>query len=208
MSEIRETTSKPRRGRGPFAYAIAAFVLIGIAAVLYVIGAAVIRPPGQTDIRSLAHGEMAKLSMDGSGQAPPTTNFLDAQGHPVTLADLKAPVMVVNLWATWCAPCVREMPTLAALQASYPGHVKVVALSMDKLDDREQARAFIASHPPLDFYQDTKLAMPFALSPAAEGFPTTILYDRTGHERARLSGAADWNSADARAVIEALLAQK
>jgi hypothetical protein len=99
------------------------------------------------------------------------------------------------------------MPTLARLQAAYPGKVLVAPISMDKPELRERARAFIGEHAPLAFYQDPNLALPFALTPAVEGFPTTILYGRDGREKARLSGPADWDGPQAKAVIDALLAQ-
>ncbi len=206
MNDVRGTRAEGGPRRGLLAYALWGVALIGVAAVLYVIGAAIIKPGnGAADLKSLAHGEMAKLEVSAKANPPPSTPILDPQGHAITLADLKAPVLVVNLWATWCAPCVKEMPTLAKLQAAYPGEVKVAPISMDVLHDREKARAFIAEHPPLDFYQDPKYALAFALDPPAEGFPTTVIYDAKGHERARLSGAADWNGPDARAVVEALL---
>lgn len=180
--------------------------LIGVAAVLYVIVGAIIKPGGAPpDLKSLARGEMAKLVVADKANPAPTTPILDPDGKTITLADLKAPVVVVNLWATWCAPCVKEMPTLARLQAAYPGRVIVAAVSMDRAADREKARAFIAEHGPLTFYQDPKYALAFALDPPAEGFPTTVIYDASGRERARLSGGADWNGPDARAVVEALL---
>ena len=117
-------------------------------------------------------------------------------------------MVVVNLWATWCAPCVTEMPTLARLQAAYRGRILVAPVSMDTAKDREKARAFIAQYPPLGFYQDPKATLVFAVTPPAEGLPTTILYGRHGRERARMSGGADWSGADAHAVVEALLAEK
>ncbi len=128
-------------------------------------------------------------------------------GKPVTLADFKGQVVVVNLWATWCAPCVKEMPTLAKLQAEYAGKpVKVVAISLDRgTKDIAKARAFIAGKAPLGFYHGD-YDMAFALKPAVEGFPVTILYDAEGHERARLAGGADWSGADAKKVIDQLLA--
>jgi thiol-disulfide isomerase/thioredoxin len=206
MNEVRGTQLKDGPRRGPVAYALWCAALIGAAAVLYVIAAAIIKPAeGVVDLKSLAHGEMAKLEVGGKGRPAPDTPVLDAAGRTVSLADLKAPVVVVNLWATWCAPCVKEMPTLAALQAAYPGRVRVVPVSMDRLGDREKARAFIAEHAPLPFYQDPKYALAFALDPPAEGFPTTVIYDGAGRERARLAGGADWNGPDARAVVEALL---
>jgi thiol-disulfide isomerase/thioredoxin len=193
--------------RGVLAFAIGAAVLIGAAAVLYVIGHHGGKPGGASGLTALAHGEMAKLTVS-SGAAAPDTPILDPAGKPVRFNDIAAPVTVVNLWATWCPPCVKEMPTLAALQTAYGSRVRVAAISMDKTDDREKARAFIGEHPPLVFYQDPKSAFAFGLDPAAEGYPTTVIYDRKGHERARLSGGADWNGPDARAVIDALLAER
>jgi len=207
MNDVRETQERPKRGL--LTYALWSVALIGAAAVLYVMAAAVIKPGGgAVDLKTLAHGEMAKLVVSPKALPPPDTPLLDPDGKTIKLADLKGQVMVVNLWATWCAPCVKEMPTLAKLQAAYPGRIKVVAVSMDRTEDREKARAFIAEHGPLAFYQDPKYAMAFALDPPAEGFPTTVLYDAKGAERARLSGAADWNSPDARAVVEALLGER
>jgi thiol-disulfide isomerase/thioredoxin len=204
MNDVRETQERPKRGL--LTYALWSVALIGAAAVLYVMAAAVIKPGGgPVDLKTLAHGEMAKLVVSPKALPPPDTPVLDPDGKTIKLADLKGQVMVVNLWATWCAPCVKEMPTLAKLQAAYPGRIKVVAVSMDRAEDREKARTFIAEHGPLAFYQDPKYAMAFALDPPAEGFPTTLIYDAKGAERARLSGAADWNSPDARAVVEALM---
>jgi thiol-disulfide isomerase/thioredoxin len=206
MTDIQEGSTKSRAGRGPWFYAPWAGALIGVAVVLYII-VAVLKPGGHAGLQSLAHGEMAKLTVAQAGAAEPATPFLDPDGHQTHLADLKAPVLVVNLWATWCAPCVKEMPTLAALQAAYKGKITVAPISVDKSELRERARAFIGEHAPLTFYQDPALALPFAVTPAVEGFPTTIIYGRDGRERARLSGPADWNGPEARAVIDAVLAQ-
>jgi thiol-disulfide isomerase/thioredoxin len=206
MSDIHEGPKGKLSGRGPWSYAPWAAALIGVAVVLYII-VAVLKPGAQGSLQSLARGEMAKLIVAKNGAPEPATPFLDPRGHEAHLSDIKTPLLVVNLWATWCAPCVREMPTLAKLQAAYPGRLTVAAISMDKDELRERARAFIGEHPPLVFYQDPKLALPFAVSPAVEGFPTTIIYGRDGRERARLSGPADWSGPEARAVVDALLAQ-
>ncbi|MDR3513283.1 MAG: TlpA family protein disulfide reductase [Caulobacteraceae bacterium] len=206
MNEVHGTQVKGGPRRGLAAYALWSVALIGVAAVLYVIVASLSKPgSGPVDLKSLAHGDMASLEVSAKASPPPDTPILDAAGHTLKASDLKAPVVVVNLWATWCAPCVKEMPTLAKLQAAYPGRVLVAPISMDRLADREKARAFIAEHPPLAFYQDPKYALAFALEPPAEGFPTTVIYDRKGHERARLAGGADWSGPDARAVVDALL---
>ena len=192
--------------RGVLAYAIGAAVLIGGAAAVYVIAHQGAKPRLGSDLTVLAHGEMAKLTVSAGAPAP-TTSILGPTGKPVLLKNIEGPVTVVNLWATWCPPCVKEMPTLAALQAAYGARIKVDAISMDKAEDSDKARAFIGEHAPLAFYQDPKSAFAFALDPTAEGYPTTLIYDRKGRERARLSGGADWNGPDARAVIDALLAE-
>jgi thiol-disulfide isomerase/thioredoxin len=210
MTDIQEGSTSSRSGRNPWSnapwsYALWAGVLIGVAVVLYIFVA--VLKPGHAGLSSLAHGQMAKLSTAQSGAAEPATTFLDPQGREVRLSDLKAPVLVVNLWATWCGPCIREMPTLARLQKTYANRIAVAPISMDKDALRERARAFIGEHAPLAFYQDPNLALPFALNPPVEGFPTTIIYGRDGREKARLSGPADWDGPDAKAVIDAVLAQ-
>ncbi len=205
MSEIqtKQTAGKPKRDWTT--YALWGLSLVGVAAVLYVIAGAVIKPKPSSDLKSLAKGEMARLVIVDQGKPAPDAAFVDAGGKSVHIADIKAPVVIVNLWATWCAPCRQEMPTLAKLQAAYPGRVVIVPVAEDRAEDRDKARDFIGQYAPLPFYQDPKLGMTFALSPPAEGLPTTVIYDKTGHERARFSGGADWNSPEARAIVEALL---
>ena len=196
-----------RTRRGVLAFAIGAAVLIGGAAAVYVIGHHGAKPAPGADLAPLAKGEMAKLVLSAGAPAP-ATPILDPAGRTITLKAIEGPVTVVNLWATWCPPCVKEMPTLAALQAAYGDRIKVDAISVDKAEDAGRAREFIALHAPLAFYQDPKSAFAFALDPEPEGYPTTLIYDRHGRERARLSGGADWNGPDARAVIDALLAER
>jgi thiol-disulfide isomerase/thioredoxin len=176
--------------------------MIGLAVALYVTEGCGAKPG---DLKPLARGDMAKLEVEAAGPPAPSGSFLDVQGQPTNLGRLKARVVVVNLWATWCGPCVTEMPTLAKLQAEFPGQVLVVPVSMDTAKDREKARAFIGQYPPLGFYQDPKADLVWTFTPPVQGLPTTILYDPAGRERARLTGGADWSGADAKAVIAALL---
>lgn len=197
--------SKKGLGRG-LTLAIVGAVVVAGAAVLYVIGGAAFKPASTAGFKPLAVGAMAKLQ-ETTPKPPPAAGFVDADGKTVRIADLKGQVLVVNMWATWCAPCVKEMPTLAALQKAYEGQpVKVVVISIDDAKDSDKAKAFIASHAPLVFYQDASLELPFAFTPPAPGFPTTILFDKAGQERARLSGDADWSTPEAKAVIDHLLA--
>jgi thiol-disulfide isomerase/thioredoxin len=208
MTDFREGEAMDRARRRPWTYALWGGVAIGLAVVLYVIATLLIKHGGAPDLNSLAHGGMKDLKVIPAGAPPPSRPILGPDGKSTDLTQIKAPVVVVNLWATWCAPCVTEMPTLAKLQAAYPGRILVVPVSMDTAKDREKARAFIAKYPPLPFYQDPKAAMVFTVTPPAEGLPTTLLYGRNGRERARVSGGADWSGPDAHAVIEALLAEK
>ena len=208
MTDFREGETMDRARRRPWTYALWGGVGVGLAVVLYVIATLLIKHGGAPDLNSLAHGGMKDLKVTVAGAPPPSQPILGPDGKSIDLSQIKAPVVVVNLWATWCAPCVTEMPTLAKLQAAYPGRILVVPVSMDTAKDRDKARAFIAQYPPLPFYQDPKAAMVFTVTPPAEGLPTTILYGRNGRERARVSGGADWSGPDAHAVIEALLAEK
>ena len=175
----------------------------GLAAALYVIPGCSSNPaPG--DLKSLATGEMKSLTVDPPSPAP-ATPFVDAAGKTHTLAEFKGKALVVNLWATWCAPCVQEMPTLAKLAAETRGqNVAILPISLDRVEDRANAEAFIARRPPLPFYNDPKFALAYAIKPPAQGLPTTILIDSTGMVRAHVAGAADWSGPDARRVVEAL----
>lgn len=144
----------------------------------------------------------------GSGEPAPDTVFKDAAGKDVRLADFRGKVVVLNLWATWCAPCRKEMPTLAALAALESGKaVKVLPVSVDSAAKTGAAKAFIAANAPLDFHGDTGPNLPFALKPVAEGFPTTVVFDKTGRERTRMAGELDWSSPKVRRVIDALAAE-
>ncbi|MBB3891658.1 thiol-disulfide isomerase/thioredoxin [Phenylobacterium haematophilum] len=192
----------------PLKWALRGVAVAGVAAVVYIIVQASINPQRETDLKSLAKGEMAKFETPLEATSPPTTSFLDANGAPKRIADFKGQVTIVNLWATWCGPCVIEMPTLAKLAASYEGKpVQVVAISVDRPQDADKARAFIAKHAPLVFYHDPKMALPFAFKPPAAGMPTTVIYGADGVERGRLAGDADWSGKDAKALIDKVLAE-
>jgi thiol-disulfide isomerase/thioredoxin len=185
--------------------ALVCSALVGVAAVLYVMVAAVAKPGSTDTLQALASGEMAKLKIVETPSPLPSTAFVDAAGQPLNLAAFRGKVVVLNLWATWCAPCRKEMPTLARLQAAYAGRpLAVVAVSLDTAAETDAAKAFIAQHRPLAFYQDAKFNFITDLKPTPAGFPTTIIFDRSGQERAIMSGEADWASPEARAVVDRL----
>jgi thiol-disulfide isomerase/thioredoxin len=160
----------------------------------------------------VAKGEMAGLVVSKKHAPEPATQFWDAQGNRVSLADLKVQgkILVVDLWATWCGGCVREMPTFAKLQSAYRGRVVIAPISMDLPKDREKARAFMAQFPQLPFYQNTTERWPSAittsLDPKVGSFPTALIFDSNGKEIARLTGTtADWDGRDAHALFDHLL---
>jgi thiol-disulfide isomerase/thioredoxin len=127
--------------------------------------------------------------------------YVDAAGARHLLSEFAGRGVVLNLWATWCAPCVAELPSLAALARAVANEPLVVLpLSTDR------GGAAVVTR----FYQEHGITgLPVALDPkgavteavGARGLPTTLIIDRAGHERARLEGAADWASAEARAAI-------
>ncbi|MGE5501573.1 MAG: TlpA family protein disulfide reductase [Ignavibacteriales bacterium] len=202
MSEVQAAKRRPDLIR----WALVVAVLVGAAAVLYVIGSASFKPKTPADLSDLRKGGLEKLVVTKTPAPAPDVVFTDASGKSLTLADFKGDVVLLNVWASWCAPCKEEMPTLAKLQGAYAAQpVKVVTLSVDKDDDLPKAREMIAANPPLALYRDPAFRMAFALQPALKGFPTTIVFDRKGREVARLEGAADWSSPEARALVERLL---
>lgn len=207
MSQAPEETAKPRSGllKG----ALWGVALLGVAAVVYIMAQASINPRQSTSLKSLAKGEMAKLVFPAEAGPAPVASFLGADGQTVRIADFAGKVVVVNLWATWCGPCVIEMPTLAKLAAAYQGQpVAVLAVSVDGDREADKARAFIAKHGPLVFYRDPRLKLPYDFKPAATGMPTTIIFGKDGVERARLAGGADWSGPEAKAVIDKVLAER
>jgi thiol-disulfide isomerase/thioredoxin len=160
----------------------------------------------QSDLARYASGAMKNLVPTADQPAAPATGFFDADGRPLDLAKFKGKVVVVNLWATWCGPCVTEMPTLAALQKTYEGRdLVVLPISVDRRTYIADAKSFIGVHPPLLLYNDPAFALPMKLKVA--GLPTTILYDRKGREIARVNGEAKWDSPEAKALIDHLLKQ-
>lgn len=134
----------------------------------------------------------------------PEITFYAADGTPHRLTEFRGRGMVINLWATWCAPCVAEMPSLEALsKALAPHDIAVLPLS----SDRGGARAVSAW-----FEEHEITGLPVLLDPKgdaarlldARGIPTSVVVNREGQACARLEGAADWSGSDAVALIQRL----
>ena len=205
-----QSAAKPRGG--VLTWALWGAAAIGVAAVVYIIVQASTKPapqaPTNVPVASATHDVASKLEHPADGKQPPAYVFFDGDGKKVTPADFKGKVVVMNLWATWCGPCKIEMPTLATLAKAYAGKpVAVVAISIDKPEALEQAKAFIAQQAPLAFFNDPEAKLPWALTPAANGMPTTIILGKDGLERGRISGEADWAGPGAKSMIDKLLAE-
>ncbi len=140
-----------------------------------------------------------RLDRSHAGTPAPDAQFQDPAGEPVSFADFRGKPLLVNLWATWCAPCIAEMPTLDALAAREP-RLQVLALSQD-LDGRQKVDAFFEQRKlaKLEAYLDTEMSMMSELK--VQTLPTTILYDTRGREVWRMTGIQDWSGPRARALI-------
>lgn len=144
-----------------------------------------------------AEGAIEGVDRSHKGKPAPATEFQDAQGKEVTLASFKGRPLLVNLWATWCAPCVKELPTLdKAASSAGPGGVQVIAVSQDS-GPRESVVAFLKTNgiATLQAYHDPRMALSGALG--AQVLPTSILYDSEGREVWRYVGDLDWTGAEA-----------
>ncbi len=123
---------------------------------------------------------------------PPQIAFEDPQGRPVNLAVFRGRPLLVNFWATWCGPCVVEMPSLDALAAREGDSLRILAVSQD-LDGRQKVADFFAARnfTRLEPYLDPQMGLMTALR--IDTLPTTILYDADGAEVWRMTGMADWH---------------
>ena len=155
----------------------------------------------------LAHGEIAALTMATAPLRLPDLTFEDADGKPRKLSDWRGRIVLVNLWATWCVPCRKEMPALESLQTRLGGpNFEVVAINIDTRDP-DKPKNFLkdANLTRLGYFSDQKAKVFQDLKAIgrALGMPTSVLVDGQGCEIANLAGPAEWASDDAIALIKA-----
>jgi thiol-disulfide isomerase/thioredoxin len=161
-------------------------------------------------IAPFARGEVAALTVSRTPFRVPDLAFRDAEGRARTLGDWRGRTVLLNLWATWCVPCRKEMPALDALEAALGGpNFEVVAVDIDTRDPgkplaflKEVGVTHLAyySDPSAKAFQDLKLAG------KAFGMPTTLIVDPSGCEIGEMAGPAEWASADGLKLVSAALA--
>jgi thiol-disulfide isomerase/thioredoxin len=161
-------------------------------------------------IAPLAHGEVAALTMATAPLKLPDLTFEDADGKPKKLSDWRGRTVLLNLWATWCVPCRKEMPALEALQTRLGGaNFQVVAVNIDTRDP-DKPKNFLkdANLTRLGYYSDPKAKVFQDLKSIgrALGMPTSVLVDGQGCEIATIAGPAEWASDDAVKLITATIA--
>jgi thiol-disulfide isomerase/thioredoxin len=143
-----------------------------------------------------------KLDRGHAGSPAPDLSVEDPAGQPAKLGDFRGKPLLVNLWATWCGPCITEMPTLDALARREGGKIQILAISQDMGDNaRAKVDAFFTDRAfhQLKPYLDSKMALMSALK--VDTLPTTILYDSDGKEVWRIVGIEDWESDDAAKLL-------
>ena len=160
-------------------------------------------------VAPLARGDVAAVNVAKSPLKVPDLTFKDAAGKQLSLADWRGRTVLLNLWATWCVPCRKEMPTLDALQGKLGGpDFQVVAVNIDTRDP-DKPKAFLkeigVKH--LGYYADESAHSFQELKSVgrAFGMPTTLLVDPQGCEIGTIAGPAEWASDDAVKLIEAAL---
>lgn len=196
----------------------AAGVAVGLGAVYGITaltrnagGPAVCRPAVETAKRvaPFARGEVAAVNVAKSPLQIPDLAFADADGKKVTLADFKGRTVLLNLWATWCVPCRKEMPALDALEARLGNaDFQVVAVNIDTRDPAKP-KTFLKEIgvEKLAYFADSsaKVFQELKSIGRAFGMPTTILIDPQGCEIGTIAGPAEWASDDAVKLVQAAL---
>lgn len=161
-------------------------------------------PPASAGVRHNT-GKVAAFVYKSAPEAVPTFPFFDSAQQTKTIETFKGKVILLNLWATWCGPCREEMPSLDRLQKELGSDkFEVVAVSVDK-NGFDKAREFMkdAGVASLNFYADPSSRAAHHVK--AVGMPATLLVDEQGREIGRLLGPAEWDSSDAKRLIEAAL---
>jgi thiol-disulfide isomerase/thioredoxin len=157
----------------------------------------------------LVHGEVAAVSVANAPKSVPLLAFKDGTGAEKSLADWRGRTVLLNLWATWCVPCRKEMPALDALQSKLGGtNFEVVSINIDTRDtDKPKDWLKNIGVNTLAYYSDSsaRVFQDLKAIGKAFGMPTTLIVDANGCELATLAGPAEWASDDALKLVTASL---
>jgi thiol-disulfide isomerase/thioredoxin len=143
---------------------------------------------------------MGPLDRSHKGTAAPEMAFVAPNGDPVRLADFRGQPLLLNLWATWCGPCIAEMPALDRLATREAGRIRVIAVSQD-MKGKPAVDRWWREQPlkMLQPYLDPRADLSFALGGGT--LPTTVYYDKEGRELWRIVGASQWDGEAARKLL-------
>lgn len=189
---------------------LAAVIIIGVAAL----ATREASGPASSDAAPEAAGPSAKPAKSNFGQivwhespvSAPATVFQDGSGAEISLLDFEGKVLIVNFWATWCAPCVKEMPTLDALQQKLGGpEFEVLAISQDR-EGARLAKAFMDTNQWTNLALYTEPGVRFAKDAGLRGLPTSLVIDKLGNEIGRVEGDTDWGNPDIEQSLRNLIA--
>jgi len=183
------------------ANAIRLMLLIGFVTVFLVIVQSCSQP--RTGLELFAKDSLKKLTVLRTPPVQPAMVFKSPDGTEMRLSDYKGKVILVNVWATWCAPCIAEMPMLSQLQAEKKSAgFEIVTISLDRT--AQEAADWLRKNEinNLPLWHDSTYALNGKLD--LPGLPTSIFYDRAGREIARIPGEVDWTSQEALALVEQL----
>lgn len=181
--------------------ALRVMILGGLLATLFVFVQSCQSP--KLGLESYAKESLRKLTVLPNPPPQPKLSFTAPDGGNLTLADFRGQTILLNVWATWCAPCIAEMPTLDALQKELGGEsFQVVTVSLDRT--AEEASIWFEKNgiENLTAYHDGSFALSAQLE--VRGLPISVIYDKRGRELARVAGDADWASVEALTFINAV----